>query len=179
MARPGDYGSFTNTTSVWDPSYIYDSNLDPQLKEILVRMHQNLNRMAFVVNSKRTGIYINLFEFVNSEQWFPNPNTNSSTSTAPAQRQGYTTTINYPLALPNAGTVAIPHGIQFNQFMSFTRIYATATNPTGLTAIPLPFADAAGNNIQLDVDANNVNITTTSDRTAYTQTYIVLEYLKQ
>ena len=141
MAKPGDFGSYIPTTNIWDPTELYQSDIDPKLKEILIRMYQNLNRMSLVVNSKETGIYTDLFEFVNSQSWFPNPNTNSSTSTSPTSRNDFRTVINYRVALPENGTVAIPHGITFITPVTFTRIYATATNSAGLTAIPLPFAD--------------------------------------
>jgi hypothetical protein len=45
--------------------------------------------------------------------------------------------------------------------------------------IPLPYASPTlVNNIQLSVDATNVTITTGIDYSAYTVTYVILEYIK-
>jgi hypothetical protein len=44
----------------------------------------------------------------------------------------------------------------------------------------LPYASPTdADNIELSVDVTNVSITTGSDRTGFTTTYIVLEYIKQ
>ncbi len=90
-------------------------------------------------------------------------------------------------ALPNAGTKSVAHGIDTlpqdlpNNYIgfSFTRIYATATDPVNELYIPIPYAsNVAANVIEINVDATNVNITTASNKTAYTITYVVLEYIK-
>lgn len=90
-------------------------------------------------------------------------------------------------ALPNAGIKSVAHGIQgINpasgpSTFSFTRIYATASNQTNAAEsfIPIPWASASGtDNIQITIDATNVNITTTSNKSGYTITYVVLEYVK-
>lgn len=171
-------GSFIPTTNVWDPSIIYSTNLDPQLQEILVRLYQNLNLMAIAVNTKDTGYYVTS-EFVNGQLFFPNPINNSSTATTPTFRQVWRKVINYATNLPNTGTATIPHNIPINTGFTFTRIYATASDTTGLNYIPIPYASASGtSNIEIRIDATNVYITTASNRTNFNQTYIVLEFIK-
>ena len=62
--------------------------------------------------------------------------------------------------------------------MSWTKIYGTATNASG-NGIPIPYADSVLNNeISINVDLTNVNITTAIDYSAFTTTYVILEYLK-
>lgn len=86
-------------------------------------------------------------------------------------------TINFG-TLPNTGTKSVAHNIPITVGVTFTRIYATASDTAGSLYIPIPFVETTGNEIQIDVDATNVNITTTSDRTNFTICYVVLEYIK-
>jgi len=166
-------GYYLPTTYTWDVSQILDIDLkDPeQLRKVLVLMYQNLNNMQKSVNAKDNGFYV-LQEIVNGKQFFPD------TQTINMQlRSNFRTTINFG-ALPNAGTKSVPHNINVDANVEWTWIYGTATDPIGLTGIPIAFVSAAGNNIQLDVDAVNVNITTTINYSNYTECIIVLEYMK-
>lgn len=171
------FGSFVPSTFIFDVGQLYQTDVtSPEFKELLVRLYQNVNLMAIALNTKDTGYYTTQ-EFVNGQLYFPNPAFNSSTQTSAAYRQVFRTTVNFG-ALPNAGTKSVPHNIQFNSGFTCTRIYGTASDTTGLSYIPLPFVDTAGNNIELNVDATNVNITTTSNRTNYNVCYVVVEYIK-
>ncbi len=85
-------------------------------------------------------------------------------------------------ALPNAGTTNVAHGITTTANTLFTRIYGVSTDPGGAAitrAIPLPFVDpgALANGILLEVGAVNVTITTAIDYSAFTTTYVILEYI--
>jgi hypothetical protein len=116
---------------------------------------------------------------VNGQMYFSNPANNSSTVASPALRNVYRKVLNYTTALPNTGTATIPHKITCTTSTTFTRIYATASDQSGFNYIPIPYASAtAANNIELRVDGTNVYIITDSNRTNFTQTYIVLEYLQ-
>lgn len=178
MAVRNVVGSFVPTTNVWDVQQIYQiQSISPELRELLVRLYQNLNLMATNVNLKDTGYYP-LSEFVNSQLFFPDPTLSSQTSTFPAYRQIFRIVVNFG-ALPNAGTKSVAHGIAIDTATTFTRIYGCASDTTGLTYIPLPYASASGiDNIELNVDVTDVNITTASDRTNYNVTYVILEYIK-
>ena len=86
------------------------------------------------------------------------------------------------MSLPNAGTTSVPHGINITADTSFTftRIYATASQ-VNVSFLPIPYVSVANimDNIEINVDNTNVNITTGSDRTNYTFCYVILEYIKQ
>jgi hypothetical protein len=182
-SNPQNSGSFVPTTNVWDVSEIYSiEKIDPKLQELLVRLYQNLNLMSLTLNTKESGFYV-LNQFVDGNVWFPNPTLNSNSSTTPALRQEYIKVIYYTTPLPNAGstagTVPIPHGITITAATTFTQIYATANDTTGNNYIPIPYASPTlANNIEIKVDATNVTIITGSNRTNFTQTYIVLRYLQ-
>lgn len=170
-------GSFVQTTQVWDISQIYELNANsPEFKQFLVLLYQQLNQVATVLNTKDSGFY-DTSEFVNGQVLFPNPSLNSSSTTTPVFRQIQRKVINFG-ALPNTATKSVTHGITTTAATTFTRIYATATNPSTLY-IPIPYAtNTAGASIEINVDPTNVNITTGSDRTAFTTCYVILEYVQ-
>lgn len=170
-------GLFVPTTNVWDVARLYEVDVNtPEFKELLVRLYQNVNNIAISLNWKDTGFYLQE-EFVNGQVFFPNPLLSSQTTQTPTYRQVFRSVVNFG-ALPNAGTKSVPHNIVITSGYTFTRIYACATDPLN-SFIPIPYASTAGDNIELNVDVTNVNIKTLSNRTNYTTTYVVLEYIKQ
>lgn len=177
MANRNYYGSFVPTTNVWDVSEIYSTDVtSPAFKELLVRLYQNLNKMALVTNVKDSGMYVDS-EFVTSCQYFADPNLSSATAQSPVLRPVFRKVVNFG-ALPNTATKSVAHGIAPTASFSFTRIYGCSTNPS-TSYIPLPYAaPVLVDNIELSADATNVTVKTGSNRTAYTITYIILEYIK-
>lgn len=173
------YGAFLQTTQIWDVADIEQIDVkSPEFKELIVRLHQQINNVVNVLNIKDTGQY-QLSEFVNGQVFFSNPALSSATVQVPEDRQVMRKVIYWTTALPNAGTVAIPHGITCTPMTTFTRIYGVANDTAGKNYIPLPYASPTLiNNIELKVDATNVTIITGSNRTNFTKTYIVLEYLQ-
>lgn len=176
---PRLFGSFVPTTNIWDVIQgVEDTNVNsPEFKELLVRMYQNINLMAIVLNTKDTGIYQNQ-EFVNGQVWFSNPLLTSNTGTVAAPRQVFRMTVNFG-ALPNTGSKSVAHRIPMTPAVTFTRVYGAASDTSGNNYIGLSYASASGtDNIQLDVNATNVIVTTASNRSNFTVSYIILEYLK-
>jgi hypothetical protein len=168
-------GSFVPTTNIWDISEIQSVEVDsPDFRDLLVRLYQNINNIAVVLNTKDSGLYY-LQPFINGQVFFPDP-TIATTSEKPTDRNPLRLVINFG-TLPVATTISIPHQIPVNSATIFTKIYATATNPN-TSFIPIPYVDPSGvNPVGLNVDPVNVNITTISDMSAYTICYVVLEYL--
>ena len=125
------------------------------------------------LNDKEIAQY-NLVEIVTGQKWFT-PSNNQK------ERYVYRKVIDFG-ALPNAATKSVAHGITTTATTVFTNIYGASTDPgaSAITAsIPLPFSSPTLNeNIKLNVDATNVNVTTGIDYTAYTETYIILEYIQ-
>jgi hypothetical protein len=179
MALSTQYGAFVETNYLWDVQQLQSLDVNSaEFKELLIRLYQNVGKIALVLNVKDTGLY-QVTEVVNGQLYFSNPANNSSTAANPALRQVLRTVINYTTALPNTGSVAIPHNITCTGSTTFTRIYAVANDTSGNNYIPIPYASpTAANNIELKVDATNVTIITGSNRSNFTITYIVLEYLQ-
>ena len=175
----GNFGAFIPSTNIWVTSELEKVDVTkPEFKELLVRLYQNLSNMAQAINIKDSGYYYNDNEFVNGQIYFSNPSLDSATSSTPAPRQVYRVVVNFG-ALPNAATKSVAHGIMVTANTTFTRIYAAATNPTTLNYIPIPYASATNDNIELFIDAANVNIKTNSATwIGYTITYVIMEYLK-
>jgi len=170
-------GAFIPTTNVWDVAQLAYVQ-DPALRELLVRLYQNINNIANVLNVKDTGYY-DTNQFVTSQLFFPNPALSSSTQQNPQYRQSLRLLVNFG-QLPNAGLKSVAHGIAFNTAYTITRIYGAASDTTGLNYIPLPYASPVlANNIELNADGTNVNVTTGSNRTNFNICYIILEYLIQ
>lgn len=172
------FGSFVPTTNIWDVDQLYAVDVtSPEFKELLVRLYQNINLMAVVLNSKDSGYYATQ-EFVSGQLFFSNIAANSIASNANDFRQGLRIVVNFG-ALPDTAAKSVAHGIVFSSSTRFTRIYATATNPAAPAGIPIPYASPAlANNIELSVDATNVTITTGSNRTAFTSCMVILEYVQ-
>jgi hypothetical protein len=175
------FGSFVPTTNVFAIENLDQIELNsPEFRGFLVDIRKTLNRIALVLNTKDSGIYYPE-EFVTGSILFPNPALDATTAQQPNQRQVHRKVINFG-TLPNAGTTNVAHGITFptpNTY-SFVNIYGAATDQTGGSYLPLPYSSTTlVNNIEVSVDNTNVSITTGINRTAYTITYIILEYIKE
>lgn len=173
------YGLYVPTTNIWDVSEIYQLDVNtPQFKELLVRLYQNINNIALSLNLKDTGIY-DTGEYVCGRTYFPNPSLDSTTSTTPTFRNSSRLLINFG-ALPNTGTKSVPHNLSPNSAWTFSYPpLGAASDTTGLNYISVPYASPVlANNIELNVDSTNVNITTGSNRSNFNVCYVILEYLK-
>lgn len=172
-------GSFIPTTNIWDDAaQLSETDVEsPVFKELLVRLYQNVGNIALALNIKDTGMYVTS-EFVNGQLLFSNPALNSSTTTTATLRQMYRLALNFG-ALPNTGTKSVPHGLQINGAYTFTRIYACSSSTSGQVYIPIPYASTTTTDvIEINVDATNVNITTSSNKSGFNITYVILEYVK-
>ena len=138
------------------------------LIDYLIRTAESVNtrEVAQYVDANVSG-GINISETQTGQLWFTPGDAN-------VYRPGSRTVIDMG-TLPNTGTLSVAHGIQITANTVFTRIYGTATDPS-TSFIPLPFVDTAGNSVELNVDATNVNIITPSDYTGYTTCYVILEW---
>lgn len=159
-------GLYIPTTQIWDQGA--DSQ-DP--KEMVVRLHQNLNSIATAVNLKDSGYY-NTMPFVTGQQFFPNPALNEMTAATPDFRPTYRLVVNFG---PYVGvTKSVPHGLTITATTTFTRIYGTGNNnssgnPALWTFVPLP-----NPNNNITVTETNVTITGAGN---YNIVYVILEYM--
>jgi hypothetical protein len=170
-------GLFVPTTNIYEIEQIQEEGLSKELlKNIFVHLYQDMCNIALALNLKDSAYYP-LNEFINGQIYFPN---NNQINKSNFGRPVYRTVINFG-SLPNTATTSVPHNINMIGSFSFTRIYGCSTNTITNTFIPLPYASASSvaNNIELKVDSTNVYITTGANQSAYTITYVILEYLKE
>ena len=176
MNTINDFGLFIPTTTLFDVSEIQEIDVNSeQFKELLVRLYQTVNNIALATNLKETGYYLTQ-EFVTGGVYF------NAANNFNLLRPIYRTVVNFG-ALPAAGTKTVAHGIPaVTNAFSFVKLYAVSTDPTSVTFIPIPYVSASSvtDNLEIYADATNVYIITGgTDYSAYTTTYVVLEYLKE
>ena len=174
-----NFGSFVTTTNIWEIQQLQELNIDPKLKELLIRLYQNINTISLSLNTRDAGYYVQQ-EFLNGQIYFPDSTLNSTTAQAPTMRQVFRTVVDFG-ALPNAGSKTIPHNIDVQPTFKFTRIYGTASKSDASVNIPIPFSSitAIANNIEIAVSITDVAIFTGIDYSAFTNCFVVLEYIKQ
>ena len=178
MARE-QVGSYIPTSQVWDIGEVQETDVtSPKFKELLIRLYQQVGNIATAVNGKDAAIY-DTSEFVCGQTFFPNPTPIAGQPNN--QRQVYRKVINYG-ALPDATDHGVPHNIDVAVAgFSITRLYGAATDPTHRLYLPLPYvANSKDEPIALWATATDVYTDTyATNRSDFTQTYIVIEYLKQ
>lgn len=165
-----------NTSSQQFESYVplYDSIPEhwEDARDILV---EYFKKVSNAINAREIG-WLLTEELLTGKQF--NPGINSpNTQTF---RSVFRKVINFG-ALPNAGVMSVPHGINVgSNFSLASPLVAAATDPTDFLAIGLPFSSPTLNkNIQLDMDDTNINITTAIDYSAYTICYVTIEYMQE
>jgi len=154
------------------------TSLDANNPEFKLKLYQALNQIILALNQKSSGLF-QFEETVDNNLWAPIPSTVDSTAAQTAtQKAEFRKVIDFG-ALPNNSEKPIAHGIAFDSTFTMTHMYATTTNPTTLNYRPIPFVSGdATELITLRADGTNVYIETFKDQTAFTRTFVVLEYLK-
>lgn len=163
-------GSFVATTNVWDVSRLYEVEIgSPEFKELMVRLYQNVNNIATVLNTKNSALYLKE-EFVTGQQYF-NPTSSSQLELRAAFRKVV------DCGALAAGVKNILHGLAVTTAWKFTLINGVASNTTTRVYYPLPFAGVGVGNISVSVNATQVVINNNSGVT-FTDAYVTLEYVK-
>lgn len=140
---------------------------------------EQFKRLATAVNTREIGWFLDE-ELLTGKAFIPGVNNIAVGNTNQAFRQILRKVINFG-TLPNTATKSVAHGITFDANFTLVFIGAYATDPVAFTAIPIPYVDptASANEISLNMDSTNVNITTGSNRTTYTRCYVIIEYLQE
>lgn len=165
------FSPFIQTTEIFDTQQIQSLDIrGPEFKEFLVILTQSVNNIALALNDKDHGYYSKQ-HYPCGKQFFPVAGSDNNRGIARVTLP-FTFTI-------SPGLETIPHGIIFSAATRITYLYVIANDPVAQLAIPIPYVDVIGAgaaNIQLNMDNTNVYIDTASNRLAYTDNYIVIEY---
>lgn len=165
-------GSYVASTNVWDIGQLYQVEVgSPEFKELLVRLYQNVNNIALVLNTKTSGYNITQ-EFVSSKLFY---NPVADPNDPLLLRPGFIKSIN--TGALGAGITAVNHDITVTGTFQWMFISGAATDTGTLVGYPLPFSGATGNNIEVTVTATQVIINNNSGVT-FTHSQVTLEYCK-
>jgi hypothetical protein len=140
---------------------------------------EQFKKITNAVNIREIGWFLDE-ELLSGKAFIPGLNSAADGGTSQQYRQILRKVIDFG-TLPNAGTKSVGHGITVDANFTLIQIWASATDPIGLTAIPIPFATpvALNQNIALQMDAVNVTITTGTNRSNYTRCTVVCEYIQE
>ena len=134
-------------------------------KDLRYDINDLYQSIASAVNNKIGGLYVPQ-EKINSQQYFDATNVQKF-------KNVYRMVVDFG-ALPNSSSKSVAHNIPgWNSAFRLTQAYGASTDPIGLVALPIP-----NDGILLEINSTNVTVTTTTNRSAYTATTIVIEYTK-
>lgn len=161
-----------STTEIYDVAEISSMDVkSKEFKELIIRLVMNANKQNIAINGKDTGIY-DVLETVTGQTFPP-------VAGRTGQRAAYRKCFFDFGALPNAAPKSLAHGLTLNTELMITDLWGIAADPATNTYLKLPYSSAVlANNIELNITGANIVVTTGSDRTAFTKTYIFIEYLK-
>lgn len=150
---------------------IYDTVPD-SWKEAQGFFTEQLKRISEGVNVRDIALYIEN-EVLTGGQYVPSSNDTTSL------RSVFRKTINFG-SLPNTSTKSVAHGLSIDNRFTLVQLIAAATDPVSFTSVSIPYASATSTDvIEINIDATNINITTSKDYSSYTRCFVTLEFLKE
>lgn len=138
---------------------------------------EQLKKISEGVNRREIGFYLDQ-ELLTGGSFIPGVNIVEEGGTSQQFRSILRIVVDFG-PLPNTGTKSVPHEITFDANFTLIKLWASATDPVGLVAIPIPFAQPAGLNVQLLMNQFNVVITTTSNLSNFTRCFVFIEYIQE
>jgi len=167
-----------NPNNFLPQTYIFPED---NFEEYDVKLREYLTDISSAINMKDSGLYLNE-EIITGQQFVPIFNT--STSSNVNYREVFRKVIDFGV-LPDSTTKSVAHGITTTENFTVVKLYATATDPAASTlqsGIPIPYVNVSTptDGVQLEMDATNINITTTtSNFITYTRCFVVVEYMRE
>lgn len=140
---------------------------------------EQLKSLANATNVREIGFMLDQ-ELLTGKSFIPGVNIVSDGGSSQQFRSVLRLVVDFG-ALPAIGTKSVPHGITFDANFTLIQIWASATDPNGLIAIPIPYAEPnqSQNSVALTMDATNVNITVGINRSNYTRCFVFIEYIQE
>lgn len=135
-------------------------------QELSVEIDKTYIDIANAVNQRTIGTFSSDITFATGEDWYLPPNGTKMH----ALRKVYVIT----------GAGSYPHGINFNNITSISRIWGTFTDGTNWYPLPYVDATAANNQIQVVVSPTNIVITAGAGTPpTITSGLVVIEWISQ
>ena len=140
---------------------------------------EQLKAQANAINAREIGFYLDQ-ELLTGKSFIPGVNNVSDGGTSQTFRSILRKVIDFG-PLPAFGVKRVPHGITFDANFTLISMVGSATDPTNLSALPLPYVDVnnVNNQIAMNMDSTYVNIALLVDRSSFTRTFITLEYIQE
>lgn len=175
-------GLYLETSNLFDTRSLYEMDPNSQeFKEFIVKLTKTIDRITRALNLKETGIYAES-EFVCGNVYPHNPALTLSTSQTASKRNSFRKFYTITTPLPNPGVtvnpLVIPHGLTIDNNWSLIHIYGSANDQVNHIYRPLGYPSTLALPIEIWVDVTNIYIRTLNNCSAYTLTYICLEFLK-
>lgn len=143
----------------------------PFLAEILKKITNSLN-------SKEIGFYLDQ-ELLSGKAFIPGVNIATDGGSSQQFRQVLRKVIDCGV-LPNTTTKTVPHEITVDANFTLVALYGAATDPTNLQAFGMGFpATSLTFVVELFMNATDIVIVTNADRTSFTRSYVVVEYMQE
>lgn len=160
-------------------SYVPVYDVAPETwEEGRVFIVEELKKLANAINVREIGFLLDQ-ELLSGKSFIPGANIVTDGGSSQQFRTVLRKVIDFG-TLPNTATKSVPHGITFDANFTLVQMYAAATDPVGLFAIPIPYAYPILNQeIGIYMDSTNVNIVTGANQTAYTRCFVVIEYMQE
>lgn len=160
-------------------SYVPVYDVAPKTwEEAMPFVVEQLKKLANAVNAREIGFFLDQ-ELLSGKAFIPGINNVVDGGTSQTFRSILRKVIDFG-ALPAAGTKSVAHGIVFDANFTLIQIWASATDPAALVALPIPFASPTlVNSISLTMDATNVNIAVGVNRSSFTRCFVIIEYIQE
>ena len=139
---------------------------------------EQLKRLANAVNVREIGYFLDQ-ELLSGKSFIPGSNETAAGGTSQQFRTILRKVIDFG-ALPNSTTKSVPHEISFDANLTLIDMWLSATDPTNLLAFSLAYwSNSSPGSIILNMDSTNINVTTTSNYSTYTRSFVVCEYIQE
>lgn len=170
MSISPTFGPEKALTSYASPTVI----IPESWKEAKIILEERIINDAAAINQREVAQY-STQEILTGQTWF-------TSGDATKLRQTFRKVIDLS-GLNDFSTTSpqnVAHGLPASSSgFVLTRLYGAATDP-GTAYIPLPYVDSAGSaHIELSMDATNIILTSSTDYSAYTTAYAVVEYIRE
>lgn len=150
------------SSSNFNSSFLEQRNVPNEWKDAATFLNWYLPQAATLLNNRVIGSYSN--QETPSGKQFISAATNTNGIDVFRKDVDFGT-------LPNTGTKSVAHGITVDDSFRIFNLYLAASNPTGHTYFCLQTNS-------LTMDSTNINFTSSSDLTAYTSCFVVIEYMR-
>lgn len=161
--------SLVSRSVILDPSVMFSTDVNSDsFKLFIANLIDTVNAISTSLNSKASG-YHDTKEFESGKLYYPVGDIDSSEALKPRWRNGIVKAVNFG-ALPNSTTKSVPHGIDVTSTFVLMDMYGGASDKTNKDYVPISGLNAS-------MDDTNVNITTASNLSSYTDTSVFIEFV--